>query len=545
MPALAAATRAAPLPDSSPPDDHETVVEEVARESLGLFHRDRLALYRETAAAATDTDTPFWAVLLLSGAIATLGLTLSSTAVVIGAMLVAPLLGPILGLSLALAVGDGRLALQTAATVALGAASVVALAALLTAVLPFHAVTAEIASRTRPTTLDLAIAVASGLAGAVVTASRRSTLSASIPGVAVAVALIPPLGVTGFGIGTSRVEIVTGSLLLFGANLAGIVLSGLVVFLLVGMHRADVVEAARAWHRAGSSTGLAERLERVRGLDRVRVFGSPWARGGLVLLFFGLVAWPLTATLHEVIRETRVQAAATSVAARAEAGGLYVLGQSVSYGTDRATVRLRVASARPLRTDAGERLSRDASRRAGEPVAVHLDRVLTARDGRPTVVRTTTREPVEAEPVSMEARLAAALGSLALPDSARAVAIAVGLGGPPPLRVAYAAPRRLPPEAEAMLARQAARAAGLSEAGAAAVRVPLGRRALPPDSAAAAATLRALAAPLHTFSALRLAVTAPDSSSAARFRTLLADTPPARASVTVADGPARARLFAK
>lgn len=526
---------------NGPPDD-ETVVEEVARESLGLFHRDLLELFRETATAATATDMPFWAVLLLSGAIATLGVTLSSTAVVIGAMLVAPLLGPILGLSLALAVGDGRLALQTLATVVLGAVGVIALAALLTAILPFHAVTDEIASRTRPTTLDLAIAVASGLAGAVVTASRRATLSASIPGVAVAVALIPPLSVAGFGIGVGRADIVTGSLLLFGANLAGIVLSGMGVFLLIGMHRDDVVEAARAWHASGASSGLAERLERVRALDRVRVFATPWARVGLVLAFAALVAVPLSVTLREVIRETRVQSAVSAIVSEVEAGGLYVLSQNVTYGADRATVGLRVAAERPVRDGVEAALSESASRSAGEPVAVRLERVLTAPDGRPLAASPPPRQTDEVEPTTIDARLAAALGALAMPDSARAVAIAAGVGGPPPLRVAYVAPRRLPPEAEVILGRQAALSAGLPAVGARAVRVPVGRRVLPADSAAAVTVLRSLAAPLATFDALRLQVAAPDSAAAARVRRILGGAPAEQTRVVIREGPLEASL---
>ncbi len=489
---------------------------------LGLLQRDRLAVFDETAAAATDTATPFWLVLLLSGAIATLGLILNSTAVVIGAMLVAPMLGPILGLSLALAVGDGRLAAQTLATILLGAAGVVALAALMTWLLPFPAVTDEIAARTRPTTLDLAVAIASGLAGAVVTASRRSTLSGSIPGVAVAVALIPPLSAAGFGLGTLRPGVASGSLLLFGANLAGIVLSGLAVFLLVGMHRPDVVRRARDWHARGEATGLAAWLAGVRPVARVRVFASPGARVALVLAFVALVAWPLSASLGEVLRETRVQQAAAAAADAAGEAGAVVLDQRVDYGADRSAVILRVASSGPLPAGLGATLSREASQSAQEPVTVTVERVLA---GSPSV-----RVAAPAPP-SPEEQVAAALGALALPDSVRAVAVAVGIGGPPPLRVAYAAPRRLAPEAEAMLARQAADAAGVSADGARAVRVPLGRHALPADSAAAASRVAAFAAPVRMFSALRLDVVAPDSLRAAWAKRWLTGTPRVRVAV--------------
>lgn len=518
------------MPEESVPDAEST-----PSEPLGLLRRDRLKVFDETAEAATDTSTPFWLVLLLSGAIATLGLILDSTAVVIGAMLVAPMLGPILGLSLALAVGDGRLAIQTLATIALGAAGVVALAALMTWLLPFPAVTDEIAARTRPTTLDLAVAIASGLAGAVVTASRRSTLSGSIPGVAVAVALIPPLSAAGFGLGTLRPEVAAGSLLLFGANLAGIVLAGLGVFLLVGMHRPDVVLRARAWHERGEASGLAGWLADVPLVAGLRVFASPGSRVALVLAFVALVAWPLSASLTEVLRESRVQGAAASAVEAARDAGAVVLDRSVTYGADRSAVRLRVASREPLPTGLGASLSREASRRAREPVTVTVERVLAGG----SVV--SSPAPAPAVP-SADERVAAALGSLDLPDGASVVAMAVGIGGPPPLQVAYTAPSRLPANVEIQLARDAADAAGVRPDGARAVRVPVGRHALPADSAAAAARVATLAAPVRTFEALWLDVVVPDSLRAAWAKRWLAGTPRARVAVDSARAGATLRV---
>src|SRR5690606_20402813 len=159
---------------------------------------------------------PYWRVLVLSGAIATLGLALDSSAVVIGAMLVAPLLSPVVGLALSLAVGDGRLAVQTGVVVIGSTALVIGISALLTILLPFQTITVEIAARARPTTLDLVIAIFSGLVGAVVTVARGSRLSAAIPGVAISVALIPPLAVAGFGVGIGwDSSLIWGSMLLY------------------------------------------------------------------------------------------------------------------------------------------------------------------------------------------------------------------------------------------------------------------------------------------------------------------------------------------
>ena len=484
------------------PTDDESTLEKVARQHLGLRTWDRPALYRETAEAAADTDLPFWLVLFLSGAIATLGLVLNSTAVVIGAMLVAPLLGPLLGLSLALAVGDGRLFVQTGATILLGAAGIVALAALLTWALPFGTVTDEILSRTRPTTLDLAIAVFSGAAGAVVTASRETRLSASIPGVAVAVALVPPLGVAGFGVAMGEWSFVRGALLLFGANLAGIVLSGMLLFLVVGMNRAEVVKTARAWHESGQATGLAARLSHLRWLDRLPGLASTPTRLLLVVAFMAAVAVPLSSSLGEFVREARVSGAVAEAAESLEGDGrAFVIDQSIAYGDDAASVRLRVAAESWITQAEEAAFVETASRLAREPVSLTMEQVLAstgdleafaealpARAASPAAPPAPQTETAAATVGAMQGRLGEVLSGLALPDSVEVLdgSLEVGTGrSRPRVEVVYAAPRRLPAEAEAMVARQAARLLGLPPESGRATAVALGPRALP-DSASAA-----------------------------------------------------------
>ncbi len=531
----------------------ETAVEEVVRRSFGLRADARRALYRETADAATDTDTPFWLVLMLSGAIALFGLALDATSVVIGAMLVAPMMGPILGLSLALAVGDGRLAVQSAAAILLGALGVVALSAVLTLALPFQEITAEIAARTRPTTLDLAIAIASGLAGAVVMVSRETRLSASIPGVAIAVALIPPLAVAGFGIGSGwNAPVIRGSLLLFGANLGGIVLSGLGVFLLAGMHRSDVIAEARRWHRDGDQRGLAATIERAMGAERLRVVASPWVRGVLVLGFVAAVAFPLTSSLRQVVREVRIRSAADRATGAVEASGAFVLGRSVDIGESSTDVRLRVATASWI--DEATRADAEAQARAvaGEVIVVSFDQVILST-GEVGALRASdgaaAETPVPASPASappdlspaallgrLDGQIGAALATLVLPDSVALLGAQTSLGaGGVRLRVAYAAPARLPRSAETMLAGQAARALGLPPTAATTdAFAPLAFAAT--DSAG----VRALARRLAPFPRARLTVEA-DSAAAVRTRAALvrAGVPPSALRVRVVPGPPR------
>jgi uncharacterized hydrophobic protein (TIGR00271 family) len=461
--------------------DVAEAVEEAASERLGVGEWDRPAIYRESAESATDNGLPYWAVLALSGAIATLGLALDSSAVVIGAMLVAPLLAPVVGLALSLAVGDGRLAMQTGAIVLGSTVAVILVGAALTVSLPFHTITLEISARTRPTTLDLAIAVFSGLVGAVVTVARRSRLSAAIPGVAISVALIPPLAVAGFGVGIGSGELIRGSLLLYGANLAGIVLSGMGVFLLVGMHRSNVLESARVWHRDAKTHGLASWADRIQWIRTMGVFRSAWARVGLALSFAVLLGFPLSASLAQITRETRVERAIREAEREVfeEPGRASVLGRQVVMGGARTQVYLRVATTVWFGEEEREEFERLASARAREPVRLALEQ-LPARGDDVTqledLLPVRTARPVQPPPppapmrmgnlvASVRERLDHAAATLALPATVELVdtELILNRAGQVVVRITYAAPAPLAAESQEMLRLQVQRAVDLPE----------------------------------------------------------------------------------
>ena len=130
--------------------------------------------------------------------IATLGLISNSTAVVIGAMIVAPLMDPILSLAFGLAVSDGKLIRRSAVTIGFGVLAVVGTASLISLGLGISHVQSEITGRTSPNLIDLGIAIAAAVAGSF--SMTRKQLSNSIAGVAIAVALVPPLCVSGIGL---------------------------------------------------------------------------------------------------------------------------------------------------------------------------------------------------------------------------------------------------------------------------------------------------------------------------------------------------------
>lgn len=171
----------------------------------------------------------FFLMLTLSGIISTLGLLSGSTATVIGAMIIAPLMGPIIGIAYAIAVTNRRLMKRASITLVLGVLAMVVSATVICQLTGLRTITEEISLRTEPTLIDLVVAMAAGAAGAF--AKSRKRIADAFPGVAIAVALVPPLSVIGIGIALWDQSVWLGSTLLFVTNLAGIIFSGILIFL--------------------------------------------------------------------------------------------------------------------------------------------------------------------------------------------------------------------------------------------------------------------------------------------------------------------------
>lgn len=164
---------------------------------------NRPRVYEQIYDTADFTDLHYWLGIVFSAGIATLGLVQNSPAVIIGAMLISPLMGPIMATGLGLAVGDFYLALKAIGILVASIVVAVGFSACIVWILPFHSETGEILARVNPTLLDLAIALFSGLAGSVVVGrTGGGSAATALPGVAIAVALMPPLCAMGFGMGS-------------------------------------------------------------------------------------------------------------------------------------------------------------------------------------------------------------------------------------------------------------------------------------------------------------------------------------------------------
>jgi len=188
-----------------------------------------------------DSCTPdfdFFLLVVLSAVIATLGLLTNSAAVIIGAMLVAPLMSPIIGIGLASLTGDARLFRDSSVALGQGALLAILMAVFLAwsnRYLPFvtlQELPVEVLSRTRPSPIDLTIALAGGMAAAF--ALVMPSISAALPGVAIATALMPPLCTVGIGVAMSRWDVAGGALLLFLTNAVTIAFAAMLVFFALG-----------------------------------------------------------------------------------------------------------------------------------------------------------------------------------------------------------------------------------------------------------------------------------------------------------------------
>ena len=207
----------------------------------GLSPQRRRELHDEIADLSVPSRS-FYLMVAVSATIAAYGLLTNSTAVVIGAMLVAPLMGPIFGIALGLTIGDWRLVARALGAELLGVCAVIALG-LLIGSLPFRVdFGSEILARTQPTLYDIVIALAAGVAGAYTIAHER--LSPSLPGVAIAVALVPPLATCGLCLSAARWDLALGAFLLFLANFLAIQVAAAAVFTslrMVEVGTADIV----------------------------------------------------------------------------------------------------------------------------------------------------------------------------------------------------------------------------------------------------------------------------------------------------------------
>lgn len=276
--------------------------------SLGLDLERKSEIYLSLSQAATLKDANYWLQILFAAGVATLGLVLNSPAVIIGAMLISPLMGPILSAGLSLAAGDLILGFRAAAKLVISCLAAIGFAVLLVGLLPFKEMTGEIVARTQPNTLDLAVALFSGAIGSIATCKKAEGVVTSIPGVAIAVALMPPLCVAGYGIGLALslnmaegLRIAGGGGLLFLTNLVAITFTAMLVFLALRIDTSPVREKVREWRRADAESEWERKfLSRLRIPDKLRQIGGFPSRFLVILIPLLLILFPLSQSFSQL-----------------------------------------------------------------------------------------------------------------------------------------------------------------------------------------------------------------------------------------------------
>lgn len=211
-----------------------------------LQREDRISLF-ENLELNSRWSFDFMALISLATAIAALGLIVNSTAVVIGAMLVAPLMTPLLGSGLALVQGNLPLMKTCARAIVYGFFAALTIGVIMGFVTPIRELTPEMAARGGPTLLDMAVAFLSGVAASYCVARPR--LTAALAGVAIAAALVPPIATTGISIALGEVAVARGAAALFATNVVAIILGAAINFYAAGIRGGGTSVDGRLWVR--------------------------------------------------------------------------------------------------------------------------------------------------------------------------------------------------------------------------------------------------------------------------------------------------------
>lgn len=200
---------------------------------------------RESLISESQLNQNYLVLIVSSCLIATFGLIINSTAVIIGAMIIAPLMLPLRGLPFAALEADLELLRKSFISIFVGSIIAVLSSSLVGLAIGFPSFGSEVASRTQPTLIDLLIAIVAGSISGY--AKVRPAIGDAIPGTAISVALMPPLCVIGLTLSQGQWQLTRGAILLYLTNLIGITFACLIVYFLAGYAGSDEVGQKISW----------------------------------------------------------------------------------------------------------------------------------------------------------------------------------------------------------------------------------------------------------------------------------------------------------
>jgi uncharacterized hydrophobic protein (TIGR00271 family) len=295
-------------------------------------------------------------------------------------MLISPLMGPILAAGLSLAAADLYLGLKSMVNIVISIIGSIGFAGFLVWILPFQTATTEILARTQPNLLDLGVALLSGLAGSlVVVRGGGGGGVTALPGVAIAVALMPPLCAVGFGVGSGFTwNIMAGAGLLFLTNLAAIISAAFLVFFGARMDSPDVrrtidEEIARRFE----TDRLYLLLKNTRMAESFGHVGKLRWRVTMLVAVLVLLFLPLRRALNQV-RDEAVARRAVQEAVRRIAAPEEVVTQQIDINQERVLVRMVVTE--PVDPQVIEEVERNLIRATTKGVTLSVRRVAAEED---------------------------------------------------------------------------------------------------------------------------------------------------------------------
>jgi len=211
------------------------------RFSLHGDNADEVVVFESIKNSVEFKGANLW-TLIFAIFIASIGLNVNSTAVIIGAMLVSPLMGPVMGVGLGIGINDFELVKKGARNLAIATVISIATSTLYFWVTPLHNASSELLARTSPSIWDVFIGGLGGLAGMIaVTRKEKTTV---IPGVAIATALMPPLCTAGFGIATGNLYFFLGAIYLYFINSVFICLGAYLIVRYMNFHKKEFEDKA-------------------------------------------------------------------------------------------------------------------------------------------------------------------------------------------------------------------------------------------------------------------------------------------------------------
>lgn len=339
------------------PKKNNPVTNQVER--ISLFNRalkklfrltpdERENVYQQINSNADDTF-PFYLLTSLGALVITLGLIINSGAVVIGGMLISPVLWPILSFSLSITRGRTITIQKSFFTLIKASLLILFISILVAYISPFSVYSDEILTRTEPTLIELLIGMAAGFIGAYSASSKK--IASSIGGVAISVALVPPLCVAGLTLVTGNYEQSIGAFLLYVSNLLAIIVSSVIVYVLEGYY---------------TSTSS----------DKTKIVRKNYMTWSFTLLLF--ISVPLVALTNSLIKEQRVRnyvlQTTLNVFPDSKITDLTIYDSSLTV-----VIEYTLQNENPVETDVVDKLTKIYSAQLKKPVTLNINHIQTKK----------------------------------------------------------------------------------------------------------------------------------------------------------------------